>query len=369
MNKSDLLITTATDNPLVGINYFAGWWRETPNKWQDCRDSNQIAADWRGKYPERVPMYGCFIDQPTVDSDIINASAYGGDYFQILWYPAACGIKSNEPHAERLNDGLRFFMNSKQNDRMKFTVEFCNHPPFSLESREMWDEAVGIWCEAFSHPSYLKPRGKALFKIHGHDYFIRQCGGLPEAGRKLEELRTSVHDRAGLEMLITTGITAGDIPERMKNEMDGIDFFSTYMDVPPDEPAAADYPYERLFDFTAKMAEGFGGAGIPYQPYLPVGWNPKPTYDPRPGYSLPTKTQITESAKKLMEIIDKYDCLGVSEKGKNRTESFTVYSWNEFGEGGFLAPTIIGGFDKLEGLRDALAFSRETPAKSAPKRG
>ena len=340
--------------PLIGINYFAGWWRETPNKWQDCRDRNQTAMDWRGKYPGRVPMYGCFIDQPTVDADIKNASAYGGDYFQILWYPAACGIKSNEPHAERLNDGLRYFMSSKENGKMKFTAEFCNHPPFLLESQKMWDEATAIWCEAFSHPSYLKVGGKALFKIHGHDYFVQQCGGLAGTARKLEELRKKVQTETGLEMTITTGITSGDLPERMKNEMDGIDFFSTYMDVPPDEVSECDYPYGRLFDFAAKMAEGFGIAGVPYQPYFPVGWNPKPTYDPRPNYRLPAKAEIAEHAKKLMEIIDRRECLGVSEKGENRIKSFTVYSWNEFGEGGFLAPTIIGGFEKLEGLRDAL---------------
>ena len=349
-----------SNKPLVGVNYFAGWWRETPNKWQsDIRSAqgehSMRCADLRGRYPERVPMYGCFTDQETMDWDIINASGHGVDYFQILWYPAACGIRTGETHAERLNDGMRKFMHSKENGRMKFTIEYCNHPPFDLESQQIWDETTEIWCEAFSHPSYLKIDGKILFKIHGHDFFVRQCGNLLGAARRLDDLRSKVKAKTGLDMIVTTGITSGDVPERVKDEMHGIDFFSTYMDIPDDEPSGTDYPYEKLFEFAAQMAERFGNASVPYQPYFPAGWNARPIYDPRPNYLLPNKAQVTDSVKKLMKIIDGFGCLGISEKGKGRiAKSFTVYAWNECSEGGMLAPSIVDGFDRLEGLRDAV---------------
>ena len=342
----------AAKKTLVGVNYFAGWWRETPNKWQDSQNG---FADWRGKYPERIPMYGCFNDQATMDSDIVNASDHGVDYFQILWYPVNCeGV--DEAHFDHLNEGLSHFMNSKENGRMKFCVEYCNHPPFSLVPQKEWDEACELWCEAFAHPSYLKPNGKILFKVHGHDYLMAQFGGVPGAARRLSELREKAKNRTGLDMIITSGVTQGNDPLRLRGDMEaGIDFFSTYMDIPPDEPVEVDYDYERLFGLAEDMAEKYGLAGVSYQPYFPAGWNPRPWHDPRPCYALPGRVQIAECVKKLMEIIDRYDCLGISERGFGRVKAFTVYAWNEYGEGGMLAPNIIDGFSRLLGLKEALS--------------
>ena len=31
--------------------------------------------------------------------------------------------------------------------------------------------------------------------------------------------------------------------------------------------------------------------------------------------------------------------------------AFTIYAWNEFGEGGFVAPTVGDGYMKLEGIK------------------
>lgn len=38
---------------LVGVNYFAGWWKPLPNKW-----IGPDGKDWREKYPGRLPLLG-----------------------------------------------------------------------------------------------------------------------------------------------------------------------------------------------------------------------------------------------------------------------------------------------------------------------
>ena len=43
---------TACEQPLVGVNYFAGWWKELPNKWHG-QGWNADQPDWR---PERVHL-------------------------------------------------------------------------------------------------------------------------------------------------------------------------------------------------------------------------------------------------------------------------------------------------------------------------
>ena len=43
------------DDTLVGVNYFAGWWKELPNKWHGQGWSVKD-PDWRPKHPNRVPL-------------------------------------------------------------------------------------------------------------------------------------------------------------------------------------------------------------------------------------------------------------------------------------------------------------------------
>eukprot|EP01083_Nonionella_stella_P244549 851003_1 len=68
---------------LVGINYFAGWWKPLPNKWHEPWNQS---VDWRPLYPQRIPLIGNYNTQATTDGEIIAASNYSIDFFQILYY-------------------------------------------------------------------------------------------------------------------------------------------------------------------------------------------------------------------------------------------------------------------------------------------
>ena len=65
---------------LVGIHYFAGWWRGLPNKW------HVAGQDWRQDWPARVPTLGEYNEQATMDREIEAAADHGVDFFQILYY-------------------------------------------------------------------------------------------------------------------------------------------------------------------------------------------------------------------------------------------------------------------------------------------
>ena len=88
---------------LVGVNYFAGWWEPTPNKWQ-----GPDGVDWRAKYPDRVPLLGEYNLQATMDREIAAAADYGVDFFQILWYAADSEVRDTE----HINVAVEQFMNS-----------------------------------------------------------------------------------------------------------------------------------------------------------------------------------------------------------------------------------------------------------------
>ena len=101
---------------LVGVNYFPGWWRPHPNKWQDRR-----GEDWRLRFPERVPLLGEYNEQETMNREIAAAAAAGVDFFSILWYYNPPGHE-REPNVALTESGLANFMASPEARRLRFMI-------------------------------------------------------------------------------------------------------------------------------------------------------------------------------------------------------------------------------------------------------
>src|SRR5690349_10047152 len=104
-----LMATAARAAPpeyLIGAYYFSGWWQEEPNKY------SVRGQDWRAEFGNRTSKLGQYNDQPTMNREIVAAAEHGVRFFQILWYSAG---KSKEPHAEKLNEGVKLFMESPEN--------------------------------------------------------------------------------------------------------------------------------------------------------------------------------------------------------------------------------------------------------------
>ena len=319
---------------LVGVYYFAGWWRQTPNKWM------VDGHDWRPDYPGRVPTLGEYNELSTMDREIAVAASHGVDFFQILWYP----------NGGPLNEGLRLFLASTNAGRIRFTIEFVNHPPFDLSKDEEWETACNEWCTAMKHASYLKIDGRPVFKIHGLDYFYQQNGNDPERVKaRLSNLR-QIAAKTGLSSpLISSGVMPGGVPSAAR--LAPFDFVTTYMDMPALPQRPQPYPYELLIrhaeDGWVRYAQQ---SARPYVPYVPAGWDPRPWRDTRPSFAFPTQDEWTGALEKVKQALDEYPELGIPARA-GRKKMFLIYAWNEFGEGGFLAPTVGEKASKLEAIR------------------
>ena len=162
---------TACERPLVGVNYFAGWWRELPNKWHG-QGWNADQPDWRPEFPDRVPLLGQYNDQATMDREIVAAAGHGVDFFAILWYFPKPGSRQ-EKYAPLLNKGLETYLASDNAGMMRFFIEYCNSPDFSASGEEEWAACVATWVNAMKHPSYLRVDGRLVFKVHGITQFLR----------------------------------------------------------------------------------------------------------------------------------------------------------------------------------------------------
>jgi hypothetical protein len=57
----------------------------------------------------------------------------------------------------------------------------------------------------------------------------------------------------------------------------------------------------------------------------------------------------------MAEELEQSTNLGIPLPGGGRQKAFTIYAWNEFGEGGIVAPTRGEGLMKLEAIREVFA--------------
>jgi hypothetical protein len=190
------VVESQSEDVLVGVSYFAGWWRELPNKWHG-QGWKIGQPDWRKEYPGRVPTLGHYNEQATMDREIIAASEHGVDFFAMLWYFPKPGSKETE-NAPKLNRGLEQFIASPEAHRMRFFIEYCNSPRFSAEGDGQWAECIPTWVQAMKNRSYLRVDGRLVFKVHGINEFLRaNDNDIETCRRRLDILRRAVRD-AGL---------------------------------------------------------------------------------------------------------------------------------------------------------------------------
>ncbi len=283
---------TNLDRPLIGIYYFAGWWKELPNKY------TPFGKDWRTDYPGRIPVLGQYNDQPTMDKEIVAAAEHGVDFFQILWYPVEDSLRrlkaegrSAEPHVERVNEGLRLFLKSSENRKLRFTVEYVNHNPFGIRDDAGWEKACRMWCEVMQHPSYLRVGGRPVFKIHGlHAFRLQNQEDPAKIARRVQTLRDIARETGLPNPLIGAGASPLGIPPA--DALEPFDYVTTYMEIPHLEKRETLYPYEDLLSLAQKGWKDYAlRCAKPYIPYVPAGWDPRPWRDARPSFELPTHQQ------------------------------------------------------------------------------
>ncbi len=338
------------DSVLVGVHFFAGWWEPLPNKWIVA------GSDWRENYPSRVPLLGQYNTQETMDKEIQAAAAHGVDFFQILWYYNDADSE-REPNSQLLNRGLEDFLQSPHSDRLKFLIEFCNHPPYQVETDEEWSNCLKIWVAAMRHPSYLRVGNRLVFKVHGGHYFIRQNGAdLERCRTRLQSLRNAVQEAGLGEMLIGCGVGAHEQVSKDSRFAELFDFTNTYMDVPNCELTAEPHPYTVLANHINSGREKHRNDVIPYVPFVAAGWYPRPWRDPRPDFEFPTDTEWRQELSRMRSDLEAHRVFGLPLSDNSSQKVFTIYAWNEFGEGGFVAPTVGEKYQRLEAIRDVFGY-------------
>jgi hypothetical protein len=193
---------------------------------------------------------------------------------------------------------------------------------------------------------------RLVLKVHGGDYFLQQNGGDPvRAKARLDSLRQAAR-QAGLgEMLVGCGVGAAQKIGRGHPLAKVFDFTATYMDVPGLKQTAEDYPYDTLAQVPREARQAHAADALPYVPYLAAGWCPRPWDDSRACFKFPTRAEWEAELRAVKSGLDAGTNLGLPLPGGGRQKLFTIYAWNEFGEGGIVAPTHGEQSMKLDVIR------------------
>lgn len=307
----------------VGAYYFEGW--AGRHKLADKEDwaknaPTHLTKRMLDEFPDREPLWGWRADAPAVmERQIALAADHGLAFFAFCWYwhTTPEQVRDDPKHT-----ALDLFVNAPNNGRMKFCLLVANHAGYVIKGVDNWRRAARFWMPYLTHKQHLTVGGKPLVII-----FDARGGEKDGFEAVQDEAR-----RAGLPGVAIAACGAG-APEV------GYTHTTRYNIVPGYTAGEQARKYAELAEVHKRA-----WAGRPEQPHIPciiAGWDCRPWEGPnglgnkKPGWYYPDRTPEAFAAhvRDAIEWMDKHPAQATAER------LAIIYAWNEYGEGGYIAPT------------------------------
>jgi hypothetical protein len=306
----------------VGAYYFDGWAgaHDEAGKADWARNApTHLTKRMLDEFPGREPVWGWRDDSlPVMERQIDLAADHGLAFFAFCWYwhEDEKAIRDDPKHT-----GLELFLKARNNDRMKFCLLVANHAGFEIKGEKAWRKAADLWMPYLAHKRHVTVGGKPLLVIFSP-------GGGDKAGfAYLQEAAR----KAGLPGIAVASCGPG--PREM-----GYTHSTYYNVVPGWEKGLEEHKFQ---EFAAAHKASWKGS--PEQPHIPcvsAGWDRRPwePVDPTKGkccwyYPDRTPEQFAASLSDAIAWTEAHPDQATAEK------TVIIYAWNEFGEGGYMAPT------------------------------
>ena len=328
--------TTAT----LGVYYFEGWYHDVPGSYGAFANE-----ELRNDFPDREPIWGGGLWRgdtvEIMEQQIDLAAQHGITFFSFDWYwygtPAAT---TNDG----INSGLKHFMMASNRHLMRYNITIVDAAPTTINSDEEWEQVAQTLLPHLTDAQYLRVGGKPLiinFNPSGmtqtnYDYFQQLA---TQAGLAGVAFAANVAGSTSLYSHVTRynavpGWGAGETAMPYKN-------LTYYMDgirPRPSETWADPGTWNSDSDAMA--------ASQSYIPTLMAGFDARP-WDTPPSWYFNNPTYMVDGTnwgrtpeafaahvQAAVDWIDDNPDLATPER------LVMLYAWNEFGEGGYLAPTV-----------------------------
>jgi len=313
----------------IGAYYFDGWsgrsgLADDANEPWAKNAPTHLTRRMIEEFPEREPVWGWRDDsQAIMERQIDLAADHGLDFFAFCWYWRDDGGPIN-PRAikdDPLHTSLELYLKAKNNHRLKFCLLVANHSGAEIKGAGNWEQAAEYWMPYLKHPQHITVDGYPLVVIFN-----------PKGGDKDGfGLAQGVARQAGLPGLAIAGCGGGT--QKM-----GYTHRTHYNINPGYTDGSEQHQYSELV-----AANQAGWRGTRRQPYIPIvtaGWDKRPWEGPAglnqaPGWYYPDRTpeQFANFLRDAIAWMDKHP------DQTTRERLVLIYAWNEFGEGGYIAPT------------------------------
>ncbi len=295
----------------IGAYYFDGW-----------ATDRFVRPPMKAEFADREPIWGWRDDSLTVMERQIDLAADRGlSFFAFCWYWHNDGAPINKGAiaADPLHTSMELFLRARNRDRMKFALLVANHEGFQIKGTEAWKQAADFWIPYLKRPEYLRVDGKPLVII------FNAAGGDREGFAYLQEAAR----KAGLPGVAIAACGGGPVDG-------GYTHRTHYNVIPGYTDGREQHTYAEL---VAAQVNAYGGSKA--QPYIPeviAGWDARPwekPYGKEPGWYYPDRTpeQFAGALRQAIAWMNAHPDQTTADR------VVLVYAWNEFGEGGFIAPT------------------------------
>jgi len=314
----------AKPNLTVGVYYFDGWSGRNLKLAEDpqfakLNPPTHLTKRLLGEFAGREPIWGWRDDKlEIVEQQIDLAAEHEIAFFAFCWY---FHKDPNEIAKDPLNTGLELYLKAKNNHRLKFCLLVANHAGFEIKGTADWKQAADLWMPYLTHKQHVRVDGKPLLIIFS-----------PQGGDKagFEYLQASAR-KAGLPGVAIAACNAGD-PNI------GYTHRTHYNIIPGYASGPEKHAYAELV--TAHQQQWHGSRQQPYIPAITSGWDKRPWegFDglgQTQGWYYPDRTPLQFAAflESAIQWMEQHPDQTTAER------IVLIYAWNEFGEGGYIAPT------------------------------
>lgn len=349
---------TLDNAPIIGgypitliCNYY-GEWKIPGNAW----NPNPWRKGTMGSRMDRHPLIGGAVnqdDQAIIDAEIMVASSYGVDVFDFDWWWAG------SPSADGgYNDyAVRRFKQSANAGLMKFCVRpIVNGWAGSPSDFKALLRALKL---NFSHPSYYLIGNRPVVFWFGLDDVCTRyltLGGYTNIEAATYAVVRDIRSLLGPCFIVGASDPHSYYVGKGKfNERVGYDAVSSWISLREWSSGVPAWNWDILPNNTKTYGTAVeetekaitwiysvSGTSLPYIPMIMVGRDGTPWND---GLTLwgSTLQQWENHCASVRKIIDRWP--------KTSMRILSLYSWNEYGEGGVLAPTITHKYAQLEVVR------------------
>ena len=318
----------------IGVYFFDGWggrhqYADDPNEPWAKNAPLGLSKSLLYEFSGREPLWGWRGDtQEIMERQIDLAADHGIDFFVFCWYwrDSKRAINPEAIEAASQHKSMQFYLTAKNKNRLKYSLLVANHGGSEIEGVENWKAAVRYWTKYFKDPQFATVDGKPLVVIFNP-------GGITN------EDMAAMQEEAKKEGFKNGLAIAGCRPSAKQKS--GFTHSTNYA-VAPNGYTGITEEHKYAEIVKESKQEWTGTEQQPYIPLLTSGWDKRPWDPPFPdGHGHKAGAYFPDSTPENFKnfLLDAIQWMNEHPKETTKEKVVLIYAWNEFGEGGYLAPT------------------------------